>query len=908
MAARSIKYQSSPPPSTALNSLHEYVLSHGFHHLAHINPGNRAVLRAIETLHSSAQQHPSEWDRLHSRSNCAWPTLKDDFVLFILIAFAPAPLFHAFIGRTRLRWKDGTNPLIYAASFGKIEHARILLSSGVSLNLRGRDVPFDHRQLLPLEAAVKRDDLRMVNLFLAEGSCPVPHVLFVHALNRYCNIPARIVSRLLQTDQFVEWAADAPSEELLRALDPAHYPYPPPSQQDVDVIRRRSIQLGCDSSTRLSEMSLRRAVSAGLVSIVQDMLSRTTSLPPDIILHASCSPTSNVEMIRLCLDMGSDVHTVSSTENTALHVALAASRASEVDCLENLQVLVDAGCNPSKYNLYDETPLHPAVRSGFVSIVRYLLALHVPLPSPVLLPASESLKASMIRLLIDNGANVHTIAPNGDTPLHRVLHNRWSRSKEHLDCVRVLINSGSNPCLPNALGKTPFVVAAENGHLQVVQYLYNTLNSPLPPNILISVVGSTSSKLTPVIKFLIDKGASIRVTHPSGDTLLHLAIARSWDRECLSRIRLLVNAGCDPHACNLAGETPFHFAARQGHISVMEYLLSLGIPIPSNLMQTQLDRRYSLGVPPRYYLAVRFLLEKGGDIYTVTKDGDTLLHLAASIYPEEHALGLTRHLVHAGCIPCVLNSLQETPMHIAARKGSISIIRFLLSLNTSLPPDILLAASTGYSRRTELIRYLVEEAANVSVATMDGDTPLHLLITRGDEDDRLECVKILVDAGCDPGAQNLAGETPLHAAVRHGFDNILEYFLSRGVSLPDKILPIASRTSILFFVGKGLDLRSVAADDLTKLMHRALNSPRNSDEDCVEYARTLISTGWDPSLKNAAGETAIHASVRNAKIDVIKFFLSQNARSPPTSSSLHYHRSLMCRQVAPMSIQGGLWL
>ncbi|KAI9569376.1 ankyrin repeat-containing domain protein [Boletus coccyginus] len=611
------------------------------------------------------------------------------------------------------------------------------------------------------------------------------------------------------------------------------------------------------------------------------MLSRTTSLPPDIILDASCSPTSNVEMIRLCLDMGSDIHTVSPPEETALHVALAASQVSEVICLENLQVLIDAGCNPSRHSLYDETPLPPAVRNGFVSIVKYLLALHVPLPSFILLTASETVKASMIRLLIDNGAYVRTIAPNGDTPLHRVLLNRQSPSEEYLDCVQVLINSGCNPCLPNALGKTPFVIAAENGHLQVVQYLYNTLNSPLPPDILLSVAGSTSLRLTPVIRFLIDKGASMHAAHASGNTLLHLAMARSWDRECLSRIRLLVNAGCDPRVHNLAGETPFHFAARQGHISVMEYLLSLGIPIPSNLMHAQLDRGYSFGVPPRHS-AIRFLLEKGVDVYTVAKNGDTLLHLAASIYPEEHALELARHLVHAGCIPCVLNSSQETPMHIAARKGSISIIKFLLSLDASLPPDILLAASIGYSSKTELIRYLVEEGANVSVATTDGDSPLHLLITRGDEDDRLECVKILVDAGCDPGAQNLAGETPLHAAARHGFDNILEYFLSRGVPLPDNILPLASGTltTIRFLVGRGLDLRSVAVDDVTKLMHRALNSPRNSDKDCVECAKTLINTGWNPSLKNAAGETAIHASVRNAKIGAIKFFLSQNVPLP----------------------------
>ena len=866
-----------PLSSSELHSLHEYVLSRGFYHLAHINPGDRTVLHAIGTLHANARLHPLEWGRLHSRSiHATWPTLHDDFMLFVLIAFAPAPLLCSFIGRTQLKWKDGTNPLIYAASFGKIEHASILLSSGVSLNLRGWDVPFGHRQLLPLEVATRRDDLRMVDLFLTEGS-PVPHKLFVSALEQYCNIPARIVSRLLQTDEFVEWAANARDEGLLRALDPARYQYYSPSQQDIDVIQRRLVQLGCDPSTRFNETSLRHAVSAGLVSTVQHMLSQNTPLPPDIILDASCSPTSNVEMIHLCIKMGSDVHTVSSTESTPLHLALAAPRASEDNRWENLQVLVGAGCNPSRCNLGGETPLHLAARKGFISIAGYLLARGAPLPPDILLAASESHKPKMIRLLIDNGADVHAIAPNGDTPLHRVLHYPWPNSEEHLDCVKVLMNSGCNPCLPNALGKTPFEVAAGSGHLLVIQYLYDMLKCPLPPDILLSVVGSAFWGLSPVIKFLIDKGASTRVTHTSGDTLLHLATTPFWDAESLRRIKLLVKYGCDPHACNLAGETPFHFAAREGHIPVMEHLLSLGISVPLDLMLSQFDRAES----PRRYSVVRFLLENGGNVHTVAKNGDTLLHLAANAHPEEDALELAKHLVHAGCIECVPNSLQETPLHIAARNGFISFIKYLLSLNTALPRDILLAASTSYSNRTELIRYLVREGADVSVTTTDGHTPLHLLITRGDEDNCLECVKILVGAGCTPRAQNSAGETPLHAAACRGLDNILEYFLSCGIPLPDDILLASgTATTIRFLLSKGLDLRSVAADDITELMHRTLNFTGNSTKDCVECARIFISAGWDPLLKNSAGETALHAAVKKAKVDAVKFFLSQNVPLP----------------------------
>ena len=230
MAVCSVKHQKSPLPPSELHSLQEYALSHGFRHLAHINSRNRAVLHAIETLHSNAQKHPLEWDRLYRQSRYALPTLKDDFVLFILIAFASAPLLRLFIGRTRLKWKDGTNPLVYAAHFGKIEHARILLSNGVNLNRRGWDTNVNHRQFLPLEAAIRRGHFPMVNLFLAEGS-PVPHEVFVNTFALRSWSPALIMSRLLQTDEFVEWAADVQDEGLLlRALDLTRYrhSYHPP--------------------------------------------------------------------------------------------------------------------------------------------------------------------------------------------------------------------------------------------------------------------------------------------------------------------------------------------------------------------------------------------------------------------------------------------------------------------------------------------------------------------------------------------------------------------------------------------------------------------------------------------------------------------------------------------------------
>ncbi|KAF8452441.1 ankyrin repeat-containing domain protein [Boletus edulis BED1] len=863
-----IRYQVSPlSPSPQFGSLDEYVLSHGFRHLSHINPGNRAVLCAIRILHLNAQRHPLEWDRLCRRSyslNSLWPTLKHDFMLYILIAYAPASSLRSFIGRAQLKLKDGTNPLVYAAGFGRMEHAQILLSS---LNIYYSD----HRRLLPLEAAVERCDPRS----------PVPHKIFVDALSRDCELPAC-------TDEFTEWAHVQDEGLLLRALDPTRYVVATfeLSQQDIDVIQRRFVQLGYDPSTRFNTTSLRHAVSAGHISTVQHMLSLNIPLPPDIILEASVSPTPGAAMIRLCLEKGSDVHAVSPTEDTPLHRAQSRyPQIAEDDRLESVRVLIDAGCYPSRCNLAGETPLHLAVRNGYLSVAEHLLPLHVPLPPDILLAASESRNAAMIRLLTSKGADVHAIAANGDTPLHRVLQDPWDRSEERLDCIKVLIHSGCNPGVRNVHGKTPFDVAAENGRLSVVQCLHSTLlNSPFPPNILLSVAGVESPERTPVIKFLISKGADIHVTRPNGDSLLHLTMTdmiNPWETECLTRIKILVNAGCNPHACNLAGETPFHIAARQGYALIMEYLLLLGISVPLDMMTSQFKgAKYNIA---QRCSSVRFLLDQGGDVHTVAKNGDTLLHLAATLYPERDALELAKRLVDAGCNPSALNSKQDTPLHVAARHGSISFMEYLLSLDIELPPDILLPASTSCSNRAKLIRYLIQEGASVCVSTADGDNPLHLLLTTTEEEDILECVKILIDAGCDSRAKNVSGETPLHRVARRGYRTVLEYFLSEGTTLPHDIL-LASETvtTLLCLLDRGLDLRSVAAEDATKLMHRVLDTSDRMENDVVAYAQILIRrAGWDPLLKSSAGDTAIHVAARRGRMDAVQFFLSQHVPLPP---------------------------
>lgn len=863
--------------SSESHSLLSYALNFGFDHLAHVSPCNMTILHAIKDFQSDAEQQHRNWKQLCEyalRANILpHLALRHDLALCILIAYAPEPLFRSFIrlSHAKLQPRDGTNPLIYAACFGKIEHARTLVSNGADVNSRGWDIYGSHRHpLLPLEAAIRSGHPAMVDFFLGEGS-HVPNKLFADAIMVSSTFPiASIVSRLLQTDEFVEWAAEIQDEELLlRALDQNRYVCYKGglSEQDIDIIERRLTQLGCKPPPRSDEASLRYAVSEGHVSTVRHMLLQAIHFPPDIILDASYSRGTNSTMIRILLNAGCQADVTSSVGDTPLHLVLR-PQLSGYDCLENIQLLIDAGCNPSACNLAGKTPLHLAARHGYSLVVEYLLSRQVPLPPDILLVASN---ATVTHFLIRKGADVHTVAANGETPLHSAM--KAVDDDESLDCAGTLIDAGCNPRLPDATGETAIDVAAERGHLRVVRHLLS-INISLPPGVLLHVPSESLAKL------LIDNGADVHATRPNGDTLLHLCMTIVPETECLKRVKFLVNAGCDPHACNLHGRTPFHLAAREGYISVMEYLLSLGVSVPSDTMLTQFERTI-FGIPRRY-LATRFLLDKGGDVHTTSETGDTLLHLSADHESEHDALEFTKFLVDAGCDPSTTNSRNETPLHIAARRGHITIVDYYLSLGISLPSDIVLAAAAGWaSEKAQVVRYLIEKGADASVATTDKDTPLHLLETEGiiNGNEYLGCIKILMDAGCDPCARNLAGETPMHAAARRGSITVLKFLLLQGVPLPHDILRTSAPSMFRSLISKGADARCVGTNVDMQLMHRALNF--GNEEDCLECAKTLVGAGWDPSLKNAAGQTPIHVAARQGHISVIKYLLSQGATLPP---------------------------
>lgn len=287
--------------------LMKYVLSDGFGHLAHLGSDNASIVKDMETLQKVIRRYAWEWDRMcklvpSTGSVIPWPSSQHDFLMYSLVAFASDSLFHAFLGRsTTLTPREGTNPLVYAAHFCKTDHAGALILRGANVNEWGlvvnkegsdnsivegpntddsdSDTPIaDHshtymRQVIPIQVAVDQWHGEMLDLLIAEGST-VPDVLLTHVLKvQPHQFPLNIVRRLLQTPEFIRWAATPwDNRRLLEAVVEDEEDYEDIHCRDeLVLVTRELIEAG------YTETLLLVAVEKGCFPVIKTLLS--TSLP-----------------------------------------------------------------------------------------------------------------------------------------------------------------------------------------------------------------------------------------------------------------------------------------------------------------------------------------------------------------------------------------------------------------------------------------------------------------------------------------------------------------------------------------------------------------------------------------------------------------------------------------------------
>lgn len=373
----------------------------------------------------------------------------------------------------------------------------------------------------------------------------------------------------------------------------------------------------------------------------------------------------------------------------------------------------------------------------------------------------------IVRFLIERGAEVNHSTLTSSTPLRAASFNG------HTEVVRYLLANGANVNQKNQDGNTCVMVACWNGHLGTFALLRNS-------------------------------GAELNVKDNQGFGLVHCATAANN----LSLLHELLSQGGDVNAKTTDGITPLMLACEKNHSDVTLLLLQ---------RSAKVNEQSSKGLTAVHFCALsnsqtslQHLMDYNADLCVPTQRGSTSLMLACAKGYPSIVTALLRHIAKqrlknecdkaAGSSGTQKvphnheinqgNENGETCLMLACERGSAEIVRILLDEGADPTladikgvTPLIITCKRGHEK---IVPLLLKKGAKVNTQDEDGNTPLHMCIKFYREfSGHRKCVELLLDAGSSLDVKNKEGLTPVMMALKTKvwFGHAVEAFYERGGDL-----------------------------------------------------------------------------------------------------------------------------
>ena len=571
--------------------------------------------------------------------------------------------------------------------------------------------------------------------------------------------------------------------------------------------------------------------------------------------------------------------------------------AAENGNIENVQALIENGCDPKMCVEDGLGPLFYATKSGKVEVLKLFIKMGVMEDTE---QKALAIQAAIVRDAVNQLHFFYTPSTPVDLCLDKMgttgLH--IAAKKDAKRCLHYFITKGGDPQKPTLHGETAFEIAVKTNRLAIAFYLVKHAHIDLKRKL------------------------------KEEKTYLHLACEAG---NCEVAAWLIENK-LSLEDTDQKGWTPLHYGVKQGNYGLIHLLLACGAN-----PDTQTAQKLSpFDLLPANALALKNLLKTYQEARKLRQEaGESRLHTAIRLNDVQHfpllfKLTDKNHQNKAG----------ETPLHLAVFHQDSYFFRILVQNGADLElrnyqglTPLGLLVTTGNDRF--YAKTLIELGANVCVTDIQERTMLHAITFREDKifsekffnliyktipkrkleqfsvDDVNHAIKskniknffYLIDEGF-PLKKKL--NSFLQEAVTHGADELAVCLLNWfKVSYEKKLIEMSYRfnqkgvtqalcqygrknpamdekslqlliqndnlSAFLDFSQYKIDFNQIAADNQNTLLHTAAKSNSRS------IAEFLIWFGIDPNARNKLENTPLHLAANFNNSSLVELLLNKGA-------------------------------
>jgi ankyrin repeat protein len=301
-------------------------------------------------------------------------------------------------------------------------------------------------------------------------------------------------------------------------------------------------------------------------------------------------------------------------------------------------------------------------------------------------------------------------------------------SKNNVEAVDLFVKAGVDVNAVNEEGRTALMLAAEKGHVKMLQTLAKlnalSLNHADKSGNTVLMTASRQGQEN-IVRALVESGANVNYMVPSNDgaaTALQAALdTADFNKERMRVAQYLVQKGADVKGRNKAGRFPLLFAVDHGQSEIAKLLIEHG----ADVNDTDSKGNFALlsAACNGYPGLVTLLMERGATMNRALPDGQTPLLCAVT---AGHA-DTVKALLEKGAPVNAKTNSGVAALTEATRLGDVEDVKLLLAHgadpgNGYLPDSFrkLNGRTVAFTPKKVTIRVVMERIAKT--ASQDGYT------------------------------------------------------------------------------------------------------------------------------------------------------------------------------------------